>query len=213
MDDRFPQRPQLSGFDSGFDSGGDKGRGGDASTRDTVLPDGFGGLEEPLREEAATNLDEIQVNASPLNRLKPPSPKALQEGENFVQAGLNYLQRQSYGQALSVLEKALECYTVLALLPGQAQVLSYLTLAAYSNGDYQQSIDYGQRTLLLAYPLGQHTMAIKILGTIGNAYRHLDDVDRSRHFQHESLGLAQKVGDHRGAMAALNNLGLVFKVT
>lgn len=195
MDDRFPQY----------------------STRDTVLPEGFGGLEESLNEGFASNLQSIQENASPLNRLKLPPLQALQEllqeGESFVQAGLGYLQRQSYGEALSVLEKALERYHVLELLPGQAQVLSYLTLAAYSNGDYQPSIDYGHRTLALAYPLNQHTIAIKILGTIGNAYRHLNDVDRSRHFQHESLGLAQKVGDHRGAMAALNNLGLVFKAT
>ncbi len=183
MDDRFPQY----------------------STRDTVLPEGFGGLE--------ASLGAIQANASPLNRLNTPLPQVLQEGESLVQAGLKHLQSQSYGEALPVLEKALERYTQLEFLPGQAQVLSYLTLAAYSNGDYQQSIDYGQRTLVLAYPQNQHTIAIKILGTIGNAYRHLNDVDQSRHFQHESLGLAQKVGDHRGAMAALNNLGLVFKVT
>jgi tetratricopeptide (TPR) repeat protein len=199
MDDRFPQ--QFHVLD-----------GGSVEGRDTVLPGGeFGILEESLREGFAMNLLEIDMATSSLLTESPVS--VLQEGESSLQAGISALQRQSYGDARSFLEKALERYTVLESNAGQSQALSYLTLAAYSNGDYQNSIQYGQRTLVLAYPLNQNSMAIKILGTIGNAYRHLKNVDRSRHFQHESLGLAQKVGDHRGAMAALNNLGLVFKAT
>jgi tetratricopeptide (TPR) repeat protein len=202
MDDRFPQQFNVLGLDN---------IGSAMEARDTVLPGGL--LEESLREGFALNLLEMQTNAATLNLLNEPPAQVLQEGESLLQAGISALQGQRYGEALSFLEKALERYTALNLNAGQAQALSYLTLVAYSNGDYQNSIQYGQRTLVLAYPLNQHSMAIKILGTIGNAYRHLKDVGRSRHFQHESLGLAQKLGDHRGAMAALNNLGLVFKAT
>lgn len=183
---------------------------GDGLTRDTILPASVLTTNMlPIHQIGASH-DRSQASQTfPL--LNEAYGQVLQDGESLLQLGLNHLQNQFYPEAIAALEQALSRYDLLDLRESQVQVLSYLTLAAYGNGDYHNSISLGQRTLVLAYELAQHAIAITVLGTIGNAYRHLGDTDRASHFQYESLALAQKIGDHRGTMAALNNLGLVFK--
>ena len=214
MDDRFPQKVHSSTVASTFTDeqilkrtcsiDGGRGEYRDGSTRDTVSPAGvlpIGVL--PTDVSAHLSNPSIVPNEPPV--------QVLEEADRSLQLGLTYLQNQCYPEALAALEQALNRYTVLDFRAGQVQVLNYLTLAAYSNGDYQNSINFGQRTLVLAHQLDQNAIAIKVLGTIGNAHRHLGNPDRASHFQHESLALAEKIGDHRGSMAALNNLGLVFR--
>ncbi len=183
---------------------------GDGSSRDTILPAIV--LSVNVRPSHPIDVSHDRSEASQtLPLLNETHGQVLQDGESLLQLGLTHLQNHCYPEAIAALDQALSCYSLLDLRESQVQALSYLTLAAYSNGDYHNSISSGQRTLVLAYELDQPAIVITVLGTIGNAYRHLGDTDRASYFQYESLALAQKIGDHRGSMAALNNLGLVFK--
>ena len=198
-------------IEGGGDQYGDDEYGA-SLTRDTILPAsvllasvvGHHSIDAPCHPSQASQIPTL-LHENPV--------QVLQDGQSLLELGLTHLQNQCYSDALAALDRALSCYTLVDARDGQAKVLSLITWATYSNGDYQNSIILGQRTLVLANELDQHAIAIEVLGTIGNAYRHLGNTDRASHFQHESLALAQKIGDHRGSMAALNNLGLVFKAT
>lgn len=183
---------------------------GDGLPRDTILPMSV----LPANVGPIHSIDALHDRSETLHTLPlldETYGQALQDGENLFQLGLAHLQNQGYPEAIAAFDQALSRYILLDLREEQVHLLSYLTLAAYSNGEYHNSINSGQRTLVLAHEFDQHAIAITVLGTIGNAYRHLGNTDRASHFQYESLALAQKIGDSRGCMAALNNLGLVFK--
>lgn len=183
---------------------------GDCSPRDTILPMSVLSTK-PYPIHSIDALQDCSQAPHTLTLLDETYGQALQDGESLFQLGLTHLQNQGYPEAIEAFDQALNRYILLNLREDQVHLLSHITLAAYSNGDYHHSINSGQRTLVLAHEFGQHAIAITVLGTIGNAYRHLGNTDRASHFQHESLALAQKLGDQRGSMAALNNLGLVFK--
>jgi predicted ATPase len=88
----------------------------------------------------------------------------------------------------------------------RARVLFYGAAIAWSGGDNERAILYGQEGLRLALDVGDTTAEIGALTALGLAYQGAGDLERSREFYRRSLDRARAGGDDRGAAVALVNI-------
>ena len=80
----------------------------------------------------------------------------------------------------------------------------------YSLEEYQQAIDFHQKSLAIKRQIGDRHGEAKSLNNLGSAYKALGKYQQAIESLHQSLAIFQQIGDSYGEANSLNNLGNAY---
>ena len=116
------------------------------------------------------------------------------------------LATERHGSALGDLEAALEGIAGLAPDAASVELSGQLARARLLVGDYDQALDWADRTLDAARPLGLAAVAVDALITRGTTRMRLGQSDTGLADLHQAIGEAEQLGLIGAELRARNNL-------
>ena len=76
-------------------------------------------------------------------------------------------------------------------------------------GDYDNALDYYERSLTIAEELGDKRGMGQILMAIGNVHFEKSDYDKALDYYERSLAIQEEIGDKSGMGYSIHNIGIV----
>ncbi|NEP02757.1 MAG: tetratricopeptide repeat protein [Symploca sp. SIO2E9] len=88
--------------------------------------------------------------------------------------------------------------------------LTFLGNAYYSLGQYQQAIEYHQKSLKIFRAIGNRSGIANSLNNLGIAYNFLRQYQQALDYLQQSLQIFQQIPNHSGIAKSLMNLGIAY---
>jgi CHAT domain-containing protein len=127
--------------------------------------------------------------------------------EQYLEQGLQALQRGAFEDAVSSLSEAVRLYERAGKADAQGAAPMHLAQAHSALGQYRQAIRRLETALALAEKSGRPAQASVVLAGLGNAAVAVGELQPARTYLTKSLDLAKAGGDSALEAAVLNDLG------
>lgn len=149
-----------------------------------------------------------------------PSDAALWQdnAERLLRQGDEEFKTSQFREALASWQSALKIYQEIgkvygrsrALIIGEGIALGNLGAAHAALSQYQQAIDFFQKSLAIAREIDDRTGQAAALGNLGNAYNFLGQYQQAVDLCQQSLAIAREIDDRARQARALGNLGHAY---
>ena len=130
--------------------------------------------------------------------------------EKYMELGLISFQHGDFEQAILHWREAAKLYEKEGKLSKQSEVLTKMSRAYQSIGQYKKALENLEFALTLARKSGNRVRIASVLGSIGDVYIAIGPADKAYHFLNKGLSMARDLGDFCLSATILNNVGNVF---
>ena len=155
--------------------------------------------------------EDIDIKGKPVSSALTQALSSQQaEAKQFLQQGIEKLNKGEVAEAQKSLQQALNIYRQIKDMSGEGETLKNLGNAYYLQADYAQAINYQQQAVKIAQKTNNRNLESRALLNIGNAYRNWQKYSNAIKFYEQSLKITRQFKITEVEGIAVGNLGIAY---
>ena len=154
------------------------------------------------------NIGEFLIH--PLLGLAQSNGSQKAEAERLIKSGVAEYQRRNFQGALTLFQKALPLFRLIADRSEESATLSLIGLAYNDLGEYSKAIESYQQALVITRTLGNRQVEGDLVDSLGRAYKNSGQYRQAIESYQQALIISRELRDRSGEVTILNNLGTLY---
>ncbi len=130
---------------------------------------------------------------------------------SYRMAGIYYLKKGKYSEALQNLEKGLSIAVQTNNQIELGRIFANIGIAYYNQGNFSKALEYYEEGLRIAEMQLDKPSIANILSNMGIIYRSQSNLPKALDYYKKSLDIRIEIGDQLGVANSLNNIGIIQK--